>query len=215
MAAPMATRTTAITNTSDICTDRSRMQPATGMTARLWSPVAAGTTLFTKRCMDWRARAIRMPTNWRTPTQSVGDSRTGMSATGRSRSLVLRAALSPPCGRHRAAAVLAAKGNHAGRRAGAVFLDRTGHHLGHRRRSGGAWCASGESECSLDQRSGTAGALPFKPADHRGWHLRGYSWLAWADPTLSMSPDRAQWQVNEFRARGNTPIPIIREHHDT
>ena len=53
-----------------------------------------------------------------------------------------------PCGRHRAAAVLAAKGNHAGRRAGAVFLDRTGHHLGHRRRSGGAWCASGESECS-------------------------------------------------------------------
>ena len=62
--------------------------------------------------------------------------------------LVLRAALSPPCGRHRAAAVLAAKGNHAGRRAGAVFLDRTGHHLGHRRRSGGAWCASGESECS-------------------------------------------------------------------
>ena len=148
MAAPMATRTTAITNTSDICTDRSRMQPATGMTARLWSPVAAGTTLFTKRCMDWRARAIRMPTNWRTPTQSVGDSRTGMSATGRSRSLVLRAALSLPCGRHRAAAVLAAKGNHAGRRAGAVFLDRTGHHLGHRRRSGGAWCASGESECS-------------------------------------------------------------------
>ena len=59
------------------------------------------------------------------------------------------------------------------------------------------------------------GRPTFKPADHRGWHLRGYSWLAWADPTLSMSPDRAQWQVNEFRARGNTPIPIIREHHDT
>ena len=70
--------------------------------------------------------------------------------------------------------------------AGAVLLDRAGHHPGHGRCRRGAQRAARYPARALVQRGGAAGALPLQPADHRGWHLRGPAWMAWA----ALAPSR-------------------------
>ena len=180
MAAPMATRTTAITNTSDICTDRSRMQPATGMTARLWSPVAAGDAIHEalhglEGAGDQDAHQLAHANAIRRRFTNRNVSNWQIAFFGLTGGLI-------PCPAAVTVLLLCLQLKEI--TLGAVLVLCFSIGLAITLVTVGAVAALGARQVSrvfLDQRSGTAGALPFKPADHRGWHLRGYSWLAWAD----------------------------------